>query len=292
MILSKIIKKIVIAVAIILALIIFLPCIYSVYPSQYVLVKQFGRVERVVSESGVNFKLPFIQSIDRLPKSTILYDMKASDVITKDKKSMIVDNYVLWKITDPLTFYKTLNTISEAEQRIDTNVFNAIKNKIGMMNQTEVVADRNKKICNEIIDNVNTAIAKYGISIESIEIKRLDLPNENKQAVYNRMISERNQIAKGYRAEGEENAQKIINSVDKEVSIIAAEADASAQEIIAQGESEYMRILAEAYSTPERLEFYEFIRSLDAMEKTMTGNKTLVLPIDSPLTKMFLDYNK
>lgn len=292
MILSKIIKKIVIAVAIILALIIFLPCIYSVYPSQYVLVKQFGRVERVVSESGVNFKLPFIQSIDRLPKSTILYDMKASDVITKDKKSMIVDNYVLWKITDPLTFYKTLNTISEAEQRIDTNVFNAIKNKIGMMNQTEVVADRNKKICNEIIDNVNTAIAKYGISIESIEIKRLDLPNENKQAVYNRMISERNQIAKGYRAEGEENAQKIINSVDKEVSIITAEADASAQEIIAQGESEYMRILAEAYSTPERLEFYEFIRSLDAMEKTMTGNKTLVLPIDSPLTKMFLDYNK
>lgn len=292
MILSKIIKKIVIAVAIILALIIFLPCIYSVYPSQYVLVKQFGRVERVVSESGVNFKLPFIQSIDRLPKSTILYDMKASDVITKDKKSMIVDNYVLWKITDPLTFYKTLNTISEAEQRIDTNVFNAIKNKIGIMNQTEVVADRNKKICNEIIDNVNTAIAKYGISIESIEIKRLDLPNENKQAVYNRMISERNQIAKGYRAEGEENAQKIINSVDKEVSIITAEADASAQEIIAQGESEYMRILAEAYSTPERLEFYEFIRSLDAMEKTMTGNKTLVLPIDSPLTKMFLDYNK
>lgn len=289
---SKIIKKIVIVVAIVLVLIIFLPCIYSVYPSQYVLVKQFGRVERVVSESGVNFKLPFIQSIDRLPKSIILYDMKASDVITKDKKSMIVDNYVLWKITDPLTFYKTLNTISEAEQRIDTNVFNAIKNKIGMMNQTEVVADRNKKICNEIIGNVNTAIAKYGISIESIEIKRLDLPNENKQAVYNRMISERNQIAKGYRAEGEENAQKIINSVDKEVSIITAEADASAQEIIAQGESEYMRILAEAYSTPERLEFYEFIRSLDAMEKTMTGDKTLVLPIDSPLTKMFLDYNK
>lgn len=292
MIPSKIIKKIVIAVAVVLALIIFLPCIYSVYPSQYVLVKQFGRVERVVSESGVNFKLPFVQSIDRLPKSTILYDMKASDVITKDKKSMIVDNYVLWKITDPLTFYKTLNTISEAEQRIDTNVFNAIKNKIGMMNQTEVVADRNKKICNEIIDDVNTAVAKYGISIESIEIKRLDLPNENKQAVYNRMISERNQIAKGYRAEGEENAQKIINSVDKEVSIITAEADASAQEIIAQGESEYMRILAEAYSTPERLEFYEFIRSLDAMEKTMTGDKTLVLPIDSPLTKMFLDYNK
>lgn len=292
MIPSKIIKKIVIAVAIILALIIFLPCIYSVYPSQYVLVKQFGRVERVVSESGVNFKLPFVQSIDRLPKSTILYDMKASDVITKDKKSMIVDNYVLWKITDPLTFYKTLNTISEAEQRIDTNVFNAIKNKIGIMNQSEVVADRNKKICNEIIDNVNTAVAKYGISIESIEIKRLDLPNENKQAVYNRMISERNQIAKGYRAEGEENAQKIINSVDKEVSIITAEADASAQEIIAQGESEYMRILAEAYSTPERLEFYEFIRSLDAMEKTMTGDKTLVLPINSPLTKMFLDYNK
>lgn len=196
------------------------------------------------------------------------------------------------KSLTPLTFYKTLNTISEAEQRIDTNVFNAIKNKIGMMNQTEVVADRNKKICNEIIDNVNTAVAKYGISIESIEIKRLDLPNENKQAVYSRMISERNQIAKGYRAEGEENAQKIINSVDKEVSIITAEADASAQEIIAQGESEYMRILAEAYSTPERLEFYEFIRSLDAMEKTMTGDKTLVLPINSPLTKMFLDYNK
>lgn len=292
MIPSKIIKKIVIAVATILALIIFLPCIYSVYPNQYVLVKQFGRVERVVSESGVNFKLPFVQSIDRLPKSTILYDMKASDVITKDKKSMIVDNYVLWKITDPLTFYKTLNTISEAEQRIDTNVFNAIKNKIGIMNQSEVVADRNKKICNEIIDNVNAAVAKYGISIESIEIKRLDLPNENKQAVYSRMISERNQIAKGYRAEGEENAQKIINSVDKEVSIITAEADASAQEIIAQGESEYMRILAEAYSTPERLEFYEFIRSLDAMEKTMTGDKTLVLPINSPLTRMFLDYNK
>ena len=139
-----------------------------------------------------------------------------------------------------------------------------------------------------IVEKVQPAFNEYGIEIIDNEIKRLDLPSENKAAVYSRMISERNQIAAEYIAEGNEESQKIINSANKDIAVIVSEAEATAEQIRATGESEYMRIISEAYNSAERSEFYEFIRSLDALKITMKGEKTLFLPIDSPLTSLFI----
>lgn len=282
-------KKILIPIIIVIVLILSLNSMVITQKNEYTLIKQFGAVERIVSEPGLSFKMPFVQNIEKLPNTIMIYDQAASDVITKDKKTMVIDNFVLWKIVDPLKFVQTLNTIPEAERRIETVTYNAIKTTVGNTNQAEIIQGRGEFLSTGIVEKVQPSFKEYGIEIIDNEIKRLDLPQENKAAVYSRMISERNQIAAEYIAQGNEESQKIINGTDKDIAIIVSEAEAQAAEIRAAGESEYMRIISEAYNTTERSEFYEFIRSLDALKITMKGEKTLFLPIDSPLTSLFID---
>lgn len=283
------VKKIVISVIIVAVLVVLISSMVVTRSNEYTLIKQFGRVERIVSEAGLSFKLPFVQQTEKLPKTIMLYDQAESDVITKDKKTMVIDNFVLWKIVDPLKFVKTLSTIPEAERRIETVTYNAIKNAVGTIDQTDIINGRGESLSNGIVASVQPAFEEYGIQIIDSEVKRLDLPEDNKESVYSRMISERNQIAADFIAQGNEEYQKIINETDKEVSIIVSSANAEAEQIRAEGEAEYMRILSEAYNSTERQEFYEFLRSLDALKVTMKGgNKTLFLPIGSPLTQMFI----
>lgn len=282
-------KKIVISAIIVLLLIVFISSAVVTRSNEYTLIKQFGKVEKIVSEAGLSFKLPFVQQTEKLPKTIMLFDQEASDVITKDKKTMVIDNFVLWKIVDPLKFVQTLNTIPEAERRIGTVTYNAIKTAIGTIDQTDIINGRGESLSDGIVDKVQSSFDGYGIQIIDNEIKRLDLPEDNKESVYARMISERKQIAAEFIAQGNEEYQKIINETDKEVTIIVSTADAEAEQIKAEGEAEYMRILSEAYSSTDRQDFYEFLRSLDALKVTMKGgNKTLFLPIDSPLTKIFV----
>ncbi|MBR5528037.1 MAG: protease modulator HflC [Clostridia bacterium] len=282
-------KNIIIFVlVVIIALGLFSSSMVITQKNEYTLIKQFGAVEKIISEPGLSFKIPFIQNIEKLPNTIMIYDQAASDVITKDKKTMVIDNFVLWKIVDPLKFVQTLNTISEAERRIETVTYNAIKTTVGNTEQADIIQGRGEFLSTGIVEKVQPSFSEYGIEIIDNEIKRLDLPHENKSAVYSRMISERNQIAAEYIAQGNEESQKIINGTDKDISIIVSQAEAQAAEIRAAGESEYMRIISEAYNSPERSEFYEFIRSLDALKITMKGEKTLFLPIDSPLTRLFV----
>ena len=282
-------RYIIIAIIAVICTIAVSTSMIHVHENEYILIKQFGKVERIVEDSGLAFKIPFIQQAETLPSNILVYDQAESDVITKDKKTMVIDNYVLWKIKDPLKFIQTVNTISEAERRIESSIYNAIKNNIGKMNQAEVIEGRNSTLDENILKSVQPGFEQYGIEIISNEIKRLDLPSENKASVYNRMISERNQIAAEFRAEGEAEAQKIKNETDKQTSIVISNAQANAEKIKAEGESEYMKIIAAAYNNNERKEFYEYIRALDALKISMTGeNKTLFLPIDSPLTDIFL----
>lgn len=282
-------RYIIIAIIAVICTIAVSTSMIHVHENEYILIKQFGKVERIVEDSGLAFKIPFIQQAETLPSNILIYDQAESDVITKDKKTMVIDNYVLWKIKDPLKFIQTVNTISEAERRIESSIYNAIKNNIGKMNQAEVIEGRNSTLDENILKAVQPGFEQYGIEIISNEIKRLDLPSENKASVYNRMISERNQIAAEFRAEGEAEAQKIKNETDKQTSIVISNAQANAEKIKAEGESEYMKIIAAAYNNNERKEFYEYIRALDALKISMTGeNKTLFLPIDSPLTDIFL----
>lgn len=257
--------------------------------NEYKLIRQFGRVDRVIAESGVNFKIPFVQSADTLPKEILLYDMAPSDVITKDKKTMICDSFVLWKIKDPLTFAQTLNfSRTNAESRINTAVYNATKNVISSMNQDEVITSRDGLLAQRVIEEIGTNMEQYGIEMLDFETKQLDLPDDNKEAVYERMISERNNIAATYTAEGNSEAQVIRNTTDKEVAIQISEAQKQAEILEAEGEAEYMRILADAYSDDEKREFYTFVRSLDALKESMKGgDKTVILSEDSPIARIF-----
>lgn len=258
--------------------------------NEYKLIREFGRVNKVISTAGISFKVPFIQSADTLPKEILIYDLAASDVITMDKKTMLTDSYVLWRITDPLKFAQTLNSsVPNAERRIDTVVYNSIKNVISSMSQNDVISGRDGELSEAIMANIGTNMTQYGIELLSVETKRLDLPADNKAAVYERMISERDKIAATYTAEGQSEAQVIQNTTDREIAISISNAQAEAANTTAAGEAEYMRILAQAYSTPERAEFYAFTRALDAAKASLTGtNNTLILPADSPIAKIFM----
>ncbi len=258
--------------------------------NEYKLIREFGRVSRVIDRAGLSFKVPFIQSADTLPKEILIYDLAPSDVITMDKKTMMSDSYVLWKITEPLKFAQTLNSsILNAERRIDASVYNSIKNVISSLSQNDVISGRDGELSEAIMKNIGTSMDQYGIEILAVETKQLDLPSDNKEAVYERMISERDKIAATYQAEGQAEAKVIQNTTDREIAISISNAQAQAAEVTAEGEAEYMRILAAAYNTPERAEFYGFIRALDAAKASLKGNNnTLILPADSPMAKIFM----
>lgn len=285
----KTVKRTILVVVIVLLLIVGASSIVITGENEYSLVRQFGKVDHVVTEAGISFKIPFIQTVDTLPQQVLLYDLATSDVITSDKKTMIMDSYVLWEISDPLKFAQTLNSsIANAESRLNTTVYNSTKNVISSMRQEDVISGRDGELSRTIMSNIGDSLSQYGIRLLSFETKHLDLPGDNKAAVYTRMISERDNIAATYTAEGNSEAQIIKNTTDKEVTEMLSEANKQAEILIAEGEAEYMRILSEAYADASRTEFYSFVRSLDALKKSMTGdNKTIILSPESPIAQIF-----
>ena len=285
----KTIKKALLLILLFAALILGTSSIVVTYENEYSLIRQFGKIDHVVSEAGISFKIPFLQSVDKLPKQTLLYDLPASDVITSDKKTMICDSYILWHITDPQKFAQTLNSsVSNAENRLDTIVYNSTKNVISSIPQDDVISGRDGELSAAIIENIGTSLEQYGVELLSFETKQLDLPSDNKTAVYERMISERDNIAATYTAEGNSEAQKIRNSTDMEVTVMLSEAEKEAEILVAEGEAEYMKILADAYNDPSKTEFYSFVRSLDALKASLKGdNKTVFLTPESPIAQIF-----
>lgn len=287
---KKTLKKVTGTIAGLAVIIVLLGSVVVTNENEYKLIRQFGRVERVIDNAGVTLKLPFIQTADTLPKQILLYDLAASDVITMDKKTMLSDSYVLWRITDPLKFAQTLNSsVANAEGRIDTVVYNSVKNVISSMSQNEVISGRDGELSQAIMTNVGDSMAEYGIQLLAVETKRLDLPADNKAAVYERMISERDKIAATYTAEGQAEAQKIRNTTDREIAISISDVKAQAAAITADGEAEYMRIMAEAYRDPQKADFYSYTRSLEAARASLKGDSnTLILPADSPIARIFM----
>ena len=287
---KKTLKKVTGTIAGLAVIIVLLGSVVVTNENEYKLIRQFGRVERIIDTAGVTLKLPFIQTADTLPKQILLYDLAASDVITMDKKTMLSDSYVLWRITDPLKFAQTLNSsVANAEGRIDTVVYNSVKNVISSMSQNEVISGRDGELSQAIMTNVGDSMAEYGIQLLAVETKRLDLPADNKAAVYERMISERDKIAATYTAEGQAEAQKIRNTTDREIAISISDAKAQAAAITADGEAEYMRIMAEAYRDPQKADFYSYTRSLEAARASLKGDgNTLILPADSPIARIFM----
>ena len=262
-------------------------------PGEFRVIKQFGRVVRVEendgSSYGLSWKIPFIQSETVISSKMRLSDLPASDVMTSDKKSMISDCFVLWKIEDPMKFIQKLSgSVQNAESRISSNVYNALKNVISSLTQEEVISGRDGELAAILTEKLGTNLESYGIKVEMIETKMLDLPDENKDAVYSRMISERNNIAASYTAQGEQQAQEIKNDTNEKVTILLAQAEKKAATLVAEGEAEYMRILSEAYNDESKADFYGFVRQLDAVKATLkNGENTIVLDKDSPIAELF-----
>ncbi len=282
-------KKIALIIAVFVLLIIGASSIVITRENEYSLIRQFGKIDHVVSEAGISFKIPFIQSVDTLPRQILLYDLSPSDVITSDKKTMICDSYILWHIVDPIKFAQTLNfSITNAESRLDPIVYNSTKNVISSISQDDVISGRSGSLSEAIIANIGNSLEQYGIELLAFETKKLDLPSDNKAAVFERMISERGNIAATYTAEGNSEAQIIRNSTDKEVTVMLSEAEKDAEILIAEGEAEYMRILSEAYNSESKQDFYSFVRSLDALKTSLQGgDKTVILSPDSPIAQIF-----
>ena len=285
---KKITSTVVIIVALVVAIILG-NSLYTVHQKEYVAVRQFGKIVKIESEPGLNMITPFVQSTQRISAATKLYDIPKSDVITKDKKSMITDTYVLWKVVYPTKYIQSLNALdARAQERIEAAVYNATKTAISSMTQDEVIESRGEVLTNLITNDANSDMGGYGIQIVKAEIKALDLPDDNRTAVYERMISERNNIAASYQAEGEAEAQKIRNETDKKVSILKADAEKTAAKLSGEGEAEYMKTLSEAYNTEDKAEFYNFMRSLDAFKESLSqGEKTIILDQNSELARMF-----
>ncbi len=281
--------RIIVGVVILLVLILLSSCLFVVKENEYGVISQFGAVVDVKDRPGLYFKLPFVQSTGTLPNTVLLYDLPVSDLLTADKTSLIADCFAIWTIEDPRLFIESLSgSIENAESRINANVYNALKTVMSSMTRDEIISGRSGAVVEAIMLNIGDSFGRYGIRMLAVETKKLDLPDDNKSAVYARMISERNNIAAGELAEGERAAKEIRNQADKEAEILVAEARAQAEILKAEGDAEYMRILSEVYDTGDEADFYNFMIALDAMKEAMSGDeKTLILSPDSPIAQLF-----
>ena len=286
-------KAIIIAAIALLLIIVAASSVYTVREDQSACIFRFSEIVKTEDGAGLHFKIPFVDSVEYFSKATMFYDIPPSDVLTSDKQNMTVDCYILWHIADPQQFYRALGTTTVAEERLDAITYNALKTAMGTLAQADIINMNDGAERNEIYEGITTTVdaqAKaYGIKVEDVKIKQFDLPDSNLNAVYTRMISERNQMAEKYAADGNYKASVLRNDVDKQVNIIVSNAEAEAAKLVAEGEAEYMKRLAAAYDTQEKKDFYEFTLALDALKKSLTGEeKTVILDEDSELAKILM----
>ena len=286
-------KKIFLIAVVALLVIVLANSVYTVRENQYACRVQFSKIVDTTAEAGLHFKIPFIESIKYFSKATQLYDIPPSEVLTSDKQNMTVDCYILWQISDPLKFYQSLGAATVAEDRLNNLTYNQLQTVMGTLAQADIVNMEDGAKRNEIYEGiaatVDGAAAQYGIHVVDVKIKQFDLPESNLNAVYTRMISERNQMAEKYTAQGNQEATMIRNEVDRDVNIMLSNAKAQAAQLEAEGEAEYMRLLAAAYDSDDKKDFYEFTLALDALKKSLTGEeKTVILDANSELAQILM----
>ena len=286
-------KGIIIAVIVLLLLVVVGNSVYTVHENEFACTVRFSKIIATQDQAGLHFKVPFLDSVKYFSRAAQLYDIPPSEVLTSDKQNMTVDCYVLWKISDPLKFYQSLGTTASAEERLDAMTYSALKNTMGKLAQKDIINMDDGARRNDIYDGIATAVnalaQTYGITVSDVKIKQFDLPESNLNAVYSRMISERNQMAEKYTADGNYEANLIRNDVDKQVNIMVSNAKAEAAKLEAEGEAEYMRLLAEAYDSQDKKSFYEFTLALDALKQSLTGSeKTVILDGNSDLARLLM----
>lgn len=247
--------------------------------TQTAIVVQLGEPKRTLTEPGLKFKKPVFEEVIYFDKRLLDYDVPAREVITQDKKTILIDNFAKWRIVDPLMVYKAFQTQRGALQRLDDIIYSELRVELGRHELLEIVSANRPLIMSEVAKRANAKASKYGLEVLDVRIKRADLPEQNAKAVFDRMQAERERIAKQYKAEGAEEAQKIRSEAEKDREILIANAYKTAQEIRGEGEAKAFKIYADAYRQDPK--FFEFIRSMEAYKKTFSDKTTMVLSPDS-----------
>ena len=265
-----------------------LSSIFIVDETEQVVILQLGKPVKTIIDPGFNAKLPFpfqekIVFDDRL----LEYDSPPEEILSKDKKSLIVDNYVRWKIIDPLQFLKTVQAIPTAKSRMDDIVYSELRRELGTHDMVEIITENREDIMDVVTKASNEATLSYGISVIDVRIRRVDLPSENEESIYARMEAERKRQANKFRSEGSEEAQKIRAATDRDKTIILADAYKEAEKIKGEGDAKAVQVYARSYSSDPK--FYEFVRTLDAYKKVVDDKTTLVIPSDSKLFKLLIE---
>ena len=264
-----------------------LTTVFIVDETEQVVILAFGKPVRTITEPGINMKVPFpLQEKIKFDDRLLEYDSPPEEILSKDKKTLIVDNYVRWKIVDPLQFLKTVQAIPTALSRMDDIVYSELRRELGTHDMVEIITENREKLMEIVTFNSNKATLDYGIEVLDVRIRRVDLPAENEESIYARMEAERNRQANKFRSEGEEEAQKIRASTDRDKTIILADAYKEAERIRGEGDAKAVEVYANAYSADPK--FYEFVRTLDTYKKIVDDKTTLVLPADSRLFKLLL----
>jgi membrane protease subunit HflC len=257
--------------------------VYVVDQTETAIVLQLGKPVAGPMAPGLHFKLPFVQNVIFFDARLLEYDAKAAEVLTLDKKNLVVDNYARWRITDPLLFYRTLRTVGRANARLDDIIYAELRVALGQYTLLDVVSEKRDDIMGEVTKKSSQLLAPYGLEVVDVRIKRTDLPPENAQAIYGRMRAERERQAKLYRSEGWEEMEKIKSGADKDRAILVAEAERQAETLRGQGEAEAAAIWAEAVNKAP--DFFGFTRSLEAYQKSFARNSRLFLTPESPFLK-------
>ncbi len=275
-------------VIIVLGLIVFFTTVFIVDEREQVVILQLGKPVRTITEPGLYFKLPIpFQNAITFDDRLLEYDVAPEEVLSKDKKTLIVDNYVRWRISDPLLFLKTVQAIPNAVTRLDDIVYSELRQELGKHNMSEIIFETREEIMEIVTKASDKSTDQYGIEVVDVRIKRVDLPRENEESIYARMDAERQRQANKFRSEGEEEAQKIRALTEKDKTIILATAYKESQEIRGEGEAKALEIYAKAFNKDP--DFYEFTRTLEAYKKIIDKKTTLILPADSKLFKTLND---
>jgi len=280
-------KKILIGIGAILVFL-GLTSVFIVDETEQVVILQFGKPVRIITEPGLRMKVPFpIQEKNVFDNRLLEYDSPPEEILSKDKKSLIVDNYVRWKIVDPLQFLKTVQAIPTALSRMDDIVYSELRRELGTHDMVEIITENREELMEKVTVASNRATRDYGIEVVDVRIRRVDLPSQNEESIYARMDAERKRQANKFRSEGEEEAQKIRATTDRDKTIILADAYKQAERIRGEGDAKAVEVYADAYSADPK--FYEFVRTLDAYKKIINDKTMLVIPSDSRLFKLLLD---
>ncbi len=274
-------------------LMLLLSNVFIVQQGEFKVVRQFGEVVRVEQEPGLKFKLPFIQSVSTLTKKQMILDVEPTEINTRDKKRILVDNFAIWRIDDPQQMIGSAQTIDRAETIMMNFIYSVIRAELGQLDYDEIINEEKSSrgsFNDRVLERVNELLARdnYGISVTDVRMKRTDLPEENEQAVYRRMISERNSIAQDYLSQGDAEANRIRANTDREVKEIVAKANADANVIIAEGEAGAAQIYNQSFGRD--VEFYNLYRTLLSYEKTIDDQTVIVLPADAPYARILMGY--